>query len=281
MRAPVSRPHPFSLGRRLSSRRSCVGRRSRRGGRARVRPRALSVLVAGDPAHAFAWRGAGGELEPADLRAGHRGARVGVVLFAGEQAPEEAGELARAVAVAATCGPLRARIRSKNARSGPGVWATGAEGNARPVFRRQSVTGRPQRLRAGTACASFLARVRARTSASRREHSRRSARVRSSGAHTVSRNPEAASLARSAPSSRSVFAFALRPHTRKGVTNRATIAYGSRGMRCVECDTEADERARLARVDRPPAMGRRTAQTALYCPACARREFGPPLREVE
>ncbi len=38
MRAPVSRPHPFSLGWQLSSRRPFVDRRSRRGGRARVRP---------------------------------------------------------------------------------------------------------------------------------------------------------------------------------------------------------------------------------------------------
>ena len=75
---------------------------------------------------------------------------------------------------------------------------------------KQSVTGgRPHRLRAGTACASFFARVRARTSGSRRAHSRRSARVRSSGAHTVSRNPDAASLASVRASNRSVFAFAL------------------------------------------------------------------------
>ena len=44
---------------------------------------------------------------------------------------------------------------------------------------------------------------------SRRAHSRRSARVRSSGAHTVSSNPDAAASPASARPSRSVFAFAL------------------------------------------------------------------------
>ncbi len=55
----------------------------------------------------------------------------------------------------------------------------------RPPLPKVSVTGgRSQRLRASTPCASFLARVRARTSRSRRLVSLRSARVRSSGVHT-------------------------------------------------------------------------------------------------
>ena len=61
----------------------------------------------------------------------------------------------------------------------------------RPPLPNASVTGgRSQRLRASTPCASFFARVRARTSRSRRLVSRRSARVRSSGVHTSSSRPE-------------------------------------------------------------------------------------------
>jgi hypothetical protein len=50
------------------------------------RPDALAALVA---------RGAGGELEAAHLLVGQRGLREGVVLAAGQQAPEQARELAR------------------------------------------------------------------------------------------------------------------------------------------------------------------------------------------
>jgi hypothetical protein len=55
------------------------------------------------------------------------------------------------------------------------------------LLNRWRTGGRPQRLRASTPCTSFLARVRARTSRARRDVRRRSARVRSSGAHTSSR----------------------------------------------------------------------------------------------
>ncbi len=68
--------------------------------------------------------------------------------------------------------------------------------------------GRSQRLRASTPCASFFARVRARTSRSRRLVNRRSDRVRSSGVHTSSSRPETSSRASVRASSRSVFAFA-------------------------------------------------------------------------
>ena len=60
----------------------------------------------------------------------------------------------------------------------------------RPPLPKASVTGgRSHRLRASTPCASFFARVRARTIRSRRLVSRRSARVRSSGVQTVVEQP--------------------------------------------------------------------------------------------
>jgi len=53
-------------------------------------------LVRGpDPGLHLALRGAGGELESTDLLARQGGLRVGVVLLAREQAPKQAGELAR------------------------------------------------------------------------------------------------------------------------------------------------------------------------------------------
>ena len=53
------------------------------------------ALVAGDPADARARRGAGGQLELAELRTGQRWALERVVLFAPEQAPERGGAPAR------------------------------------------------------------------------------------------------------------------------------------------------------------------------------------------
>ena len=80
----------------------------------------------------------------------------------------------------------------------------------RPALPNASVTGgRSQRLRASTPCASFFARVRARTSRSRRLVSRRSVRVRSSGVHTSSSSPAASSRASCRASRRSVFALRL------------------------------------------------------------------------
>jgi hypothetical protein len=55
---------------------------------------------------------------------------------------------------------------------------------------------------------SFFARVRARTSRSRRFVSRRNVRVRSSGVHTSSSGPDSKSRTSVRASSRSVFAFA-------------------------------------------------------------------------
>jgi hypothetical protein len=68
--------------------------------------------------------------------------------------------------------------------------------------------GRSQRLRPSTPCASFLARVLARTTRSRRLVNRRSVRVRSSGVHTSSSSPDINSLASVLASSLSVLAFA-------------------------------------------------------------------------
>jgi hypothetical protein len=93
---------------------------------------------------------------------------------------------------------LRRRERLLGQRPGP----------LRPALPKQSlIGGRPQRLRASTACASFFARVRARTRLSRRARTRRSARISSVGAHTVSSSPAAASRASVRASSRSVLAF--------------------------------------------------------------------------
>src|SRR3954449_7249226 len=81
--------------------------------------------------------------------------------------------------------------------------------HSRPALPNVSVTGaRSQRLRESTPCASFLARVRARTIRSRRLVSRRSTRVRSSGVHTGSSRPDISSLASVCASRRSVLAFA-------------------------------------------------------------------------
>src|SRR5215207_7788415 len=83
--------------------------------------------------------------------------------------------------------------------------SSSAAGHTRPALPKQSlIGGRPHRLRASTACASLLARTRL----SRRAHTRRSARICSSGAHTVSSIPIAASLASVLASSRSVLALA-------------------------------------------------------------------------
>ncbi len=66
------------------------------------------------------------------------------------------------------------RQPSRVSRSSTG--RSSAASQRRPALPKQSVTGgRSQRLRASTPCASFLARVRARTRLSRRAHTRRSA----------------------------------------------------------------------------------------------------------
>ena len=54
-------------------------------------------FAGGEDAGLFALqgRGAGGELGPPEFLGGQRGLLVGVVLSAGEQAPEQRGELAR------------------------------------------------------------------------------------------------------------------------------------------------------------------------------------------
>jgi hypothetical protein len=125
------------------------------------------------------------------------------------------GELSACSASAASSAPS-SESRKSIWRRHPSSVSRSSTGNcsdashARPCLPNASVTGgRPQRLRAGTACASFFARVLARTRLSRRAQSRRSARVGSSGAHTVSRNPDAANRASVRASRRSVLAFAL------------------------------------------------------------------------
>src|SRR3954469_2470100 len=93
VRAPVSHPRPpWSAGWLASRRRWLVGELGLFGERAFGL--AHRVVRRPDVAAALPARGAGGELEAAHLLGGERGLGVGVVLAAGEQAPEQAGELA-------------------------------------------------------------------------------------------------------------------------------------------------------------------------------------------
>ncbi len=72
---------------------------------------ALAVAVLGrEVSSSGVTLGAGAQLESAELLACQRGALERVVLLAGEQAPEQAGELARG-GDDATWAPLRARMR--------------------------------------------------------------------------------------------------------------------------------------------------------------------------
>ena len=96
MRAPLSRSRPpFSSGAACqSATMPLVGGLGLRG----ELPLGLAHPLVGDPDAgrlALARRRAGGDLEPAQLLGGQRRLLVGVVLAAGEQAPEQARELAR------------------------------------------------------------------------------------------------------------------------------------------------------------------------------------------
>ena len=126
MRAPLSRSRPPFLPAlaALASRGPSACRRPRPAGRARARRGASAARVAQTPVRlALQRRGAGGDLEQPQLLGGQRRLLVGVVLAAGEQAPEQDRELARGrddrLAVAAA----GARCARRSACSGPG-WQT-------------------------------------------------------------------------------------------------------------------------------------------------------------
>jgi len=72
------------------------------------------------PARVAALRGAGGELELAELAVGQGGPLVVVVLLLGQQLPGQADQLADTATVAILLARL-ARTRAPNARSGPGA----------------------------------------------------------------------------------------------------------------------------------------------------------------
>ena len=95
MRAPVSRRRPSSSPRRRASRRRCAGRQTRPGGRARARPGASHRSRPEPTLDSPLAPGPDSQLEPAELLGGQGWRRVGVVLLAAEQGPEQAGELAR------------------------------------------------------------------------------------------------------------------------------------------------------------------------------------------
>jgi len=88
--------------------------------------------------------------------------------------------------------------------------------------------GFPFRRRIKTAWISFLARVRARTSCSRRDSRRRSTLVRSSGLQTASSSPPHNSLASVRASSRSVLARACRIPVSFGDTTTTRATCGSK-----------------------------------------------------
>ena len=121
---------------------------------------------------------------------------------------------------------------------------------ARPRTPKTSlIGGRPLRFRASTACSSFFARVRWRTSAARRASRRRSARVCSSGPKTSGRNPAASSSQSVRASTLSVFTFAsaiARTLRVLAITTRPT--WGS--------STRAICKRRPARLERHLVVGR-------------------------
>ncbi len=82
--------------------------------------------------------------------------------------------------------------------------------------------------RCSTAWISFFARVRERTSCSRRARRRRKIRQRSSGIHTASSSPAHNNLASARASSLSVFARALEIPVSSGETTTTRFTYGSR-----------------------------------------------------
>ena len=96
MRAPVSRSRPSSAGCVAFQSVTCGGRRPRLGGEGAFGVADLLVAQRRRRHGPGPCAGrAGGELELADLVARHRGLAEGVVLLAGEQVPEQDGELAR------------------------------------------------------------------------------------------------------------------------------------------------------------------------------------------
>ena len=135
MRAPVSRSRPPCSAGPLAGRRRCACRRARPGGRGRVRRRASPTLVDPDARAVLPARGAGGELEAAQLLGGQRGLAVGVVLAAGR---------------ACTRTGRRACARRRRSRSG-GRGARGRADRRRAAARaggRRS-SGLDQRVAAG------------------------------------------------------------------------------------------------------------------------------------
>jgi hypothetical protein len=95
----------------------------------------------------------------------------------------------------------------------------GCSSQRRPFFPKMSEHGGlPCSVRINTACTSFFARVRARTSCSRRSSRRRSTRTRSSGVHTASSSPFHSRVASVRASILSVFARACAIPVSSGLT---------------------------------------------------------------
>ena len=153
MRAPVSRRRPFSSPGSPASRGRCAGRRPRPARRARARRRASACrstkVPVRMPLRLFA---------PARISSrrsflrGQRGLAVGVVLLAGEQAPKQAGELARRgddrdlVAAPALDPPIEGADRARLAHRRPARLDERVAGGARALLRDPPV-GRGARAR--------------------------------------------------------------------------------------------------------------------------------------
>ena len=142
-----------------------------------------------------------------------------------------------------------------------------------PPCRTASVTGgRSAGCAAKTPCASFFARVRARTSRSRRLVSRRSARVRSSGVHTSSSRPEPAAARACRASRRSVLALA-------SVIERSLRVLATTTRTPWRCRSETIRSRSRRRLERDDVVWRPgSARTAPASPPASRSDppSGPP-----
>src|SRR6516165_3019722 len=116
---------------------------------------------------------------------------------------------------------------STDSRSSAG--SSRLESQARPLtLNRSEHGGLPCSRRRRQAWISFFARVRDRTSCSRRARRRRTIRQRSSGVHTASSSPFHSKPANARASSLSVFARALLIPVSSGLTTTTRFTCGSR-----------------------------------------------------